>query len=114
MGSKKRPFYRIIAAASISKRDGKFLDIVGLYHPVAAEGQQVRLDVEKIKSWLNKGAQPTDSVKNILSREGIWSGFAQEREQRRVKKVVKKRRNKKNKSQQATASSTSVSETPQT
>lgn len=95
MGSKKRPYYRIIAASSVSKRDGKFLEIVGLYHPIAAEGQQTRLDAEKIKSWLDKGAQPTDSVRDILSKAGIWGSFSQERENRRVQKLLKKKQNKK-------------------
>lgn len=95
MGSKKKPFYRIIAASSVSKRDGKFLDIVGLYHPVANEEQQTRLDNEKIKSWLEKGAQPTNPVRSILSKAGIWSDFAKAKEQRRVDKLMRKKAKKK-------------------
>lgn len=76
-GTKKRPYYRIVAATSTVKRDGKFLDIVGLYHPLVKEGEQVRLEKEKIQHWLNQGAQPTDTVKSILSKAGIWKPFAE-------------------------------------
>ena len=56
-GRKKLPFYRVIAASSTVKRDGKFLDILGLYHPtVREESKQVRLDQEKIFEWLKRGA----------------------------------------------------------
>ncbi|MBN8220745.1 MAG: 30S ribosomal protein S16 [Spirochaetes bacterium] len=76
-GTKKKPYYRIVAATSTVKRDGQFLDIVGLYHPLVKEGQQVRLEKEKIDTWLKKGAQPSDTVKNILSKAGIWKPFAE-------------------------------------
>jgi len=101
-GSKKRPFYRIIAAANIKKRDGRFLDIVGLYHPISAEGKQVRLDNEKIKMWLERGAQPTDTVKEILTHEGIWKDLAIAKENRRVAKV--KKGNQKSTAKKGTAS----------
>lgn len=76
-GTKKKPYYRIVAATSTVKRDGQFLDIVGLYHPLVKEGQQVRLEKDKIETWLKKGAQPSDTVKNILSKAGIWKPFAE-------------------------------------
>jgi small subunit ribosomal protein S16 len=76
-GTKKRPYYRIVAATSTVKRDGQFLDIVGLYHPLVKEGQQVRLEHDKIDTWLKKGAQPSDTVRNILSKAGIWKPFAE-------------------------------------
>lgn len=88
-GSNKRPYYRIVAATNTRKRDGQFLEIVGLYHPVAAEDSQVRLDKEKVNSWLEKGAEPTLIVKNILKREKVWSDFAQAKEARRVKRAAK-------------------------
>ena len=91
-GSKKRPFYRIIATASAKKRDGRFLDILGLYHPISAPESQIRLDDEKIKKWLENGAQPSDTVKNILTKKGLWKDVAQGRESRRVARV--KRANK--------------------
>ena len=89
-GSKKRPFYRIVTAAMSQKRDGKFLDIVGLYHPISAEGQQVRLNEEKIKMWLDRGAEPTATVKNIFSNQKIWQEYSQAKEDRRVAKVKAK------------------------
>ncbi|AFM12764.1 30S ribosomal protein S16 [Turneriella parva] len=76
-GTKKRPFYRIVATSSSVKRDGKFLEIVGLYHPLVKEGGQVRLEKEKIQTWLSKGAQPSDTVKTLLSKAGIWKPFAE-------------------------------------
>ena len=76
-GTKKRPYYRIVATSSTVKRDGQFLDIVGLYHPLVKDGSQVRLEKEKISSWLSKGAQPSDTVRSILSKAGIWKPFAE-------------------------------------
>jgi small subunit ribosomal protein S16 len=91
-GSKKRPFYRIIATASAKQRDGRFLDILGLYHPISAPDSQIRLDEVKVKKWLDSGAQPSDTVKNILTKKGLWKDFAQGREVKRVEKI--KRSNK--------------------
>jgi small subunit ribosomal protein S16 len=76
-GTKKKPYYRIVAASSTVKRDGKFLDIIGLYHPLVKEGEQIRLEKEKVNEWLKKGAQPSDTVKNILSKAGVWKPFAE-------------------------------------
>lgn len=74
MGAKQRPFYRIVAADSRSPRDGSFIETVGTYDPIKKENN-ITLDEEKIVKWLNNGAQPTDTVKNILSTSGIWSKF---------------------------------------
>ncbi len=74
MGSKSKPFYRIVAADSRSPRDGRFIETVGTYNPIANENQ-VTIDEEKAMKWLNNGAQPTDTVRNILSTNGIWSKF---------------------------------------
>ena len=76
-GTKKRQYYRIVATSSAVKRDGQFLDIVGLYHPLVKEGEQVRLEKEKIDTWLKKGAQPSDTVRSLLSKAGIWKPFAE-------------------------------------
>ncbi len=70
-GTKKRPYYRIVVMDSREPRDGRALDEVGLYHPIEKEGEQVRLDEEKIKSWLLKGAQPTDTVKSVFNKNNI-------------------------------------------
>ncbi|CAM3941489.1 30S ribosomal protein S16 [Catellicoccus marimammalium] len=74
MGSKKKPFYRIVVADSRSPRDGRFIETVGTYNPVA-DPAQITLKEENIMEWLSKGAQPSDTVRNILSREGIMKKF---------------------------------------
>lgn len=74
-GNKKRPYYRIVAATITKKRDGKFLDIIGLYHPLSSPDNQIRLFEDKVIDWLNKGAEPTNTVKSILQKQGIWSKF---------------------------------------
>lgn len=74
MGSKARPFYRIVAADSRSPRDGRFIEIVGTYDPIAKDSQ-VKVDEEKVMAWLKNGAQPTDTVRNILSSTGTWAKF---------------------------------------
>ena len=74
MGSKKRPFYRIVVADSRSPRDGRFIESVGTYNPLT-ESETVTLKEDQIMSWLNNGAQPSATVKNILSRQGIMKKF---------------------------------------
>jgi len=74
MGAKKRPFYRIVAADSRSPRDGRIIEAVGTYDPILKENN-VKLEEEKIMKWLGNGAQPTDSVKSILSDAGVWKKF---------------------------------------
>ena len=71
-GSKKRPFYRLVAADSRVKRDGRFLEIIGTYNPTT-EPATVKIDEEKAKKWLNEGAQTTDTVKNLFAKAGITS-----------------------------------------
>ena len=70
-GSNKNPFYRVVASESTSPRDGKFIEIVGTYNPVANPAK-VELNKERVLSWLANGAQPTDTVRSILSKEGLW------------------------------------------
>ena len=74
MGSKKRPFYRIVVADSRSPRDGRFIETVGTYNPLT-DPETVTLKEEKFKNWLNNGAQPSDTVRNILSRNGVMKKF---------------------------------------
>ncbi len=71
-GTKMRPYYRIVVMDSRDQRDGRTLDEVGLYHPIEKEGEQVRIDEDKVRSWLVKGAQPTDTVKKILNNNNIY------------------------------------------
>ena len=65
VGSKKNPIYRVVVADSRSPRDGRFIDIVGRYNP-QTEPSLIELDEDKVKEWLGKGAQPTDSVRRLL------------------------------------------------
>ena len=74
MGSKKRPFYRIVVSDSRSPRDGRFIETVGTYNPLT-EPEQVTLKEEAIMNWLSNGAQPSDTVRNILSKQGVMKKF---------------------------------------
>ena len=74
MGSKKRPFYRIVVADSRSPRDGRFIETVGTYNPLT-EPEQVTLKEEAIMNWLSNGGQPSDTVRNILSKQGVMKKF---------------------------------------
>ena len=79
MGAKKRPFYRIVAADSRYPRDGKFLEVVGTYNPVNTENN-VTVDEEKALKWLDNGAQPTDTVRNLFSKAGVMTKFHNEKQ----------------------------------
>ncbi len=70
-GAKRRPFYRIVVMDVRSPRDGRTLDEVGLYHPVEAAEKQLTLDADKIKAWLAKGAQPSETVKGLINSRNI-------------------------------------------
>jgi small subunit ribosomal protein S16 len=70
VGSKKNPIYRVVAADSRAPRDGRFIEIVGHYNP-QPDPSLIELDEAKIKDWLSKGAQPTDSVKRLLKAKNI-------------------------------------------
>lgn len=78
MGSKKKPFYRVVASTSTSPRDGRFIEVVGTYNPVA-QPAIVSIDEEKVMKWLRNGAQPTDTVRSLLSNEGIMTKFHNEK-----------------------------------
>jgi small subunit ribosomal protein S16 len=70
MGAKKRPFYRIVAADSRTPRDGKVLEELGYYNPLTNPAE-IKLDETRVNYWLDTGAQPTDTVRNILKKQGI-------------------------------------------
>tara|TARA_B110000438_G_C15333265_1_gene444666 strand:- start:12 stop:479 length:468 start_codon:yes stop_codon:yes gene_type:complete len=72
-GTKKRPYYRIVVADSRRARDGKFIDQVGVYNPMLDKENpdRVKIDIEKAKEWISKGAQPSDRVKLFLSKMGV-------------------------------------------
>ncbi len=70
MGAKKRPFYRVIVADARAPRDGRFIDTLGTYNPLT-DPADVKLDSEKVRLWLSRGAQPSDPVRHLLAREGF-------------------------------------------
>ena len=74
MGSKKKPFYRIVAADSRVARDGKFIELVGTYNPVW-EPAEFKINEEVALKWLSNGAQPTDTVRDLLSKNGVMKKF---------------------------------------
>ena len=74
MGSKKRPFYRVVAADSRSPRDGRFIEEVGYYNPITSPAD-VKIDEEKALKWLKDGAIPTDTVRDLFSKQGIMKKF---------------------------------------
>lgn len=71
IGAKKRPFYRIVAVDSRKKRDGEYLENLGIYHPLEKAGSDIKIEEERIKHWLSQGARPSHTVKILLNRKGI-------------------------------------------
>ncbi len=70
MGAKKAPFYRIVVADSRYPRDGRFIEEIGTYNPTTTPSE-IKVDAEKAKQWIANGAQPTDTVKALLKKEGV-------------------------------------------
>src|ERR1700694_2021190 len=70
MGAKKRPFYRLVVADARSPRDGRFIEAIGTYDPLANPAV-VRVDAERVREWMSKGAKPTDIARQLLVREGV-------------------------------------------
>lgn len=70
MGAKKNPFYRIVVADSRYPRDGRFIEEIGTYDPLKTPAD-VKIDADKAKQWIANGAQPTDTVKALLKKEGV-------------------------------------------
>jgi small subunit ribosomal protein S16 len=71
IGAKKKPIYRVVIADSRSPRDGRFIETVGHYNPLV-NPPQINVDEERVQQWLKWGAQPTDTVKSLLARIGVW------------------------------------------
>jgi small subunit ribosomal protein S16 len=78
MGSNKRPFYRVVVADQRSARDGRFIENIGKYHPLD-DPSLIEIDGERALHWLRVGAQPSDQVRNLLRKVGIWDTFLGER-----------------------------------
>ena len=78
MGAKKAPYYRVVVADSRSPRDGKFIENLGTYNPLVTPAE-IKLNEQLALEWLNKGAIPTDTVKNLLSESGIMKKFHEQK-----------------------------------
>ena len=85
-GSKKRPFYRVVAADSRMARDGRFIEKLGTYNPLLPKDseERVKLDMERVQYWLGEGAQPTDRVSRFLEAAGLLEN----KERANMKKAV--------------------------
>lgn len=83
MGSKQRPFYRVVVADQRSPRDGRFIEIIGRYHPLN-DPSVIEIDEARALHWLMVGAQPSNQVRNLMSKVGIWEKFVAERPGARV------------------------------
>jgi small subunit ribosomal protein S16 len=66
-GTKRKPYYRIVVMDSRSPRDGRTIEEVGFYHPIEIEEKQIQVKEERVRDWLNKGAQPSDTVRKLLN-----------------------------------------------
>ena len=71
MGAKKKPFYRLVVADSRSPRDGRFIEEIGYYNPVS-KPVELKINEERAIKWLSEGAQPTDTVKDLFKKNGIY------------------------------------------
>lgn len=76
MGAKKRPSYRIVAADSRAPRDGAFIESFGFYDPIT-EPATVKVDVERARHWIGVGAQPTDTVRSLFTKAGVYAKVAE-------------------------------------
>ncbi|MCE4984961.1 30S ribosomal protein S16 [Staphylococcus arlettae] len=79
LGSKRNPFYRIVVADARSPRDGRIIEQVGTYNPNNVNAPEVKIDEALALKWLNDGAKSTDTVRNILSKEGIMKKFDEQK-----------------------------------
>jgi small subunit ribosomal protein S16 len=70
-GTKKRPYYRIVVMDSRAPRDGKTIEELGFYHPIEAEEKQISFNADKVKSWIDKGAVVSDTVRGILNKKSF-------------------------------------------
>ena len=68
MGAKKAPYYRIVVADSRSPRDGRFIEEIGIYDPMADDAQKIKVDMERAQYWIANGAQPTETVRGLLKK----------------------------------------------
>ena len=91
-GTKKRPFYHIVAADSRSPRDGRFIERLGYYNPLLPKDKEERLklDMDKVKSWIVKGAQPSDRVMRFLDKAGVAKRTARKNPEKAIPRKERK------------------------
>jgi small subunit ribosomal protein S16 len=89
-GSKKRPFYRIVAADSRMPRDGRFIERLGTYNPLLPKDseERVKMDIERIQHWMGLGAQPTDRIRRMLEATGALEATTRRAEEKAAKAVA--------------------------
>jgi small subunit ribosomal protein S16 len=89
MGTKGKPFYRMVVAESSTARDGRFIDLLGYYDP-RTEPATIKINEDKAMLWLNRGAQPTDTAEALLKKENIFQKFTAEKEAKKQKSPAAK------------------------
>ncbi len=87
MGAKKRPFYRVVVADQRSPRDGRFIENIGKYHPLA-DPSVIEIDEDRALHWLRVGAQPSNTVRVLMTKVGIWEKFEAERGEKKDAKAA--------------------------
>jgi small subunit ribosomal protein S16 len=102
MGSKGRPFYRVVVADQRSPRDGRFIENIGRYHPLN-DPSLIEIDQDRALHWLRVGAQPSDQVRNLMQKVGIWDAFVAERPNAAVASAKPERQAKEKLSKKAQA-----------
>ena len=105
MGAKQKPFYRIIVADSRSPRDGRFIETVGTYDPIKAT-DNITVKEDRVTYWLDNGAQPTDTVKNLLSKSGVWATYKNSKVKKASKKATKEEKEEKTSTKKTTKKTT--------
>ncbi|MFN8015544.1 MAG: 30S ribosomal protein S16 [Acidimicrobiia bacterium] len=89
VGKKKNPMYRVVVADERSPRDGKFIEIIGQYQPLA-EPSMINIKDDRALYWLSEGAQPSETVQKILSISGIWEQYEKSRPKKSLEKAAKR------------------------
>ena len=111
MGSKGRPFYRVVVADQRSPRDGRFIENIGRYHPLN-DPSVIEIDQDRALYWLRVGAQPSDQVRNLMQKVGIWDAFVAERPKAAVVSTKPERPAKQKVSKKAQAKAAEAEKTP--
>jgi len=88
LGAKKRPFYRVVVADQRSPRDGRFIENIGRYQPLD-DPSLIEIDVERALHWLRVGAQPSNTVRVLMTKVGIWDRFTSEKSEKKDAKSAK-------------------------